>query len=994
MMRLAVPLIAISLLLLGCGKSKPPYPPDKAIKTFRLPEGFRIELAAAEPEVVDPVAFAFDERGRLLVVEMPDYPLSPDPKGRVKILEDRNGDGRFEHATVFVDGLHMPTGVMPWRNGVLITSPPDIIYAEDTTGDGKADVRKVVLTGFAATNPQLRVNGLLYGVDNWIYGAYPRVPTPRRYAKEFGDPGQPVTFPGQEGIPAVELRSRDFRFHPERLKVESVSGNSQFGNAFDHWGNRFTLWNNDHVRHVVVPAQTVARNPYFGAPPVQNSASDHENAATVYPVTENPFHIHDSQIGHFTSSCGLSVYTGGEFPEFESSSFTCEPVHNLVHCDRLVPNGATFTAKRAYQEREFLASTDAWFRPVFSSTGPDGALYVADYYRFTVEHPEYVPPELLKQIDFEPKHKVGRIWRVVHESQTSLRKADMANANTAALVGHLSDKNLWWRLTAQRLLVDRQDAAAVPALEKVAAEGESPLGRIHALWTLDGYGKLSDDLVLRAMGDPHPAVREHGVRLSEARIMTPVLQQKVLALADDSDDRVQFRVAAVLSALPPERSFQPLAKIALRHVEDQWFQVAALSGAADNPAVWHRQAMAHAGFASGESKGKAGFLERIASIASARGRDADIAAVLTPVAGNRSPGAAWWRAATLRGLAGGARPEGAARLAATQNLLVRCLVNEDPAVAEAALRFADRFDWRGHAAFGGLLRNAEAAASNEAATPELRAQALGALSLDPSGRSVELIGKYLDPKWPETVQVAAVGALARMADPRATGLLIERFRGFTGPMREVAVNAFFQDRSRLPVLLDAIGDGKVQTWALGPARTRQLMQARESEIRERAEKLLAEAQGGDRKAVYERYLPAIRMDGNPERGKQVFLNSCADCHRVGDIGHDVGPDLLSVTTHYKETLLANILMPNQAIETGYEEYLVETTDGRSITGILAKETPASLVLKRARGEEDVVQRASIAGMRSLSVSPMPEDLENNITIEQMADLLAYIKSLR
>ena len=596
-----------------------------------MPPGFRIELVAAEPDVVDPVAISFDESGRLFVVEMRDYPLDPAPKGRIKLLEDRDGDGRYEHSTVFAEGLHMPTGIMRWRKGVLVTCAPDILYLEDTNGDGRADVRRVVLTGFATTNPQLRLNGLLYGIDNWIYAAYPRLLTARRYAKEFGDRGRPIRFPDHPEVPAVDTRSHDLRFRLDEPRLEAISGNSQFGHTFNEWGERFTVWNNDHVRHVVVDARTANRNPFLPVANAMQSASDHENAAAVYPIAENPNYIHDSQIGHFTSACGLSVYTGANLPpDLQNSSFTSEPVHNLVHRDLLEPAGATYKARRAYEGREFLASKDAWFRPVFTTTGPDGALYIVDYYHRTVEHPEFVPPELLKDIDFQPRHQLGRIYRVVHESSKPMPKPALDRASARELVEHLSNPNMWWRINAQRLLVDRRDPSVVPLL---AREGKTPQGRIHALWTLEGLHALSPGLVLRALTDSEAMVRMHGARLSEGRLDHREIKSKLLELADDPEPKVRFQVAETLGLLPEQEAFPALKKIALRDGSDPWVQIAVLSSARDTTSLWYR--------ALGKN---AAFLRRIASVIGAKNDDREIAGVLSAAS-----------TATLEGLAEGLR---------------------------------------------------------------------------------------------------------------------------------------------------------------------------------------------------------------------------------------------------------------------------------------------------------------------------------------------------
>lgn len=416
-----VVLFLLSAALLSCGSEPgPPHEPDAALETFQLPEPFQIELVAAEPLIADPVAISFDAGGRMYVVEMADYPMGDTTDGRIRRLEDRDGDGQYETSKIFADGLHFPTSAMPWKDGILVTSAPDILYLVDTDGDGQADQREVVLTGFNPYNPQLRANGLLYGIDNWIYGAYPKVGPSRRHPEEFGQPGGPLHFPGKPEVGAVDVSElgTDFRFKPDEFIVEPSSGNSQFGNALDADGNRFMLWNSNHIRHSVVPYRYLTRNPYLSVPSAMEFPSDHENQSRVFPITEQPIYMHESQVGQFTSACGNSVYTGGKFPEqYEGAYFVCEPVHNLIHADFLIPKGATFVAKRALENREFLASTDPWFKPVFTTVAPDGGLYVVDYYRKYVEHPDYVPEGFEGQFDLRTGEGMGRIYRILPEGR-------------------------------------------------------------------------------------------------------------------------------------------------------------------------------------------------------------------------------------------------------------------------------------------------------------------------------------------------------------------------------------------------------------------------------------------------------------------------------------------------------------------------------------------------------------------------------------------------
>ena len=990
-------LVLIPLLLtLGCGSvQSPPHSPEEALSTFALPESFRIELVAAEPDVIDPVAMAFDAQGRLYVVEMRDYPYHPEPQGRVKRLEDRDGDGRYEQVSIFAEGLSLPNGVMPWKDGVLVTAAPDILFLSDTDADGVADERSVVLTGFAATNPQLRVNGPLYGIDNWIYVAYTRVPNPVRFAKEFGDRGGPIRFPGRTGAKSVKARSRDIRFRPDDSLVERVAGNSQFGNAFDAWGNRFTVWNNDHLRHVVVQEKYLVRNPYFVNPEAMKSVSDHEKAATLFQITTEPEYIHDSQHGRFTSASGISIYSGGLFPAgYEHTSFTCDPVHNVVHRDVLVPDGPTFTAKRAHEGLEFLASTDSWFRPVFTTTGPDGALYVVDYHRPVVEHPEYAPKEIVDYIEFEPPAQAGRIYRIVYEGSEPYEPPKLDEASSEELVDALSHPNGWWRTTAQRLLVERSDRLVESALQELARENNAVV-KLHALWTLDGLGSLSSDLVRDALLDPEPNVREHALQLAEGLLTAEELRREALRLAQDKSTKVQLQAACILGSFPDQRARRALEQLLADNIESPWFRTAVLSAAAANADAWLAKLLRRPGLLGKESEGKRTMLHDLASIAGTRQQDVQAAKFVEAVPRSYTVRGDWWRQAVLEGLREGfgqgekERP----RLAATQRGLLALLSNPGETVRVGALEALLRIDVEATPQVDSILARAASIAADSLAALEERVFAIRTLGLDRSGQYTTDIATLLGPAHPEGLQVAAVEALSAVRGPDATESLLEDWRSYTGPVRAAIIGELVGHTKGISALLDAVENETVQSWSLSRGRKRQLLRHADEEIRARAEALFGESARNERQAVYEKYRPALAYEGNVESGKEVFRDVCSECHRVGDMGSEVGPDLLSVVIRNRETLMTDILIPNESIEAGYEEYLLETNDGRSITGVMAVETPETVTLRRAKGEEDTIRRSNIASLRSLSVSPMPEDIEQGISVQGMADLLAYLKSL-
>lgn len=987
----------------GCSSAEPPYPPEAALQTFQVAPGFRIELAAAEPQVVDPISMAFDERGRLFVVEMRDYPIADEPLSRIKLLEDRDGDGRFEHSSVFVDGLHMAHGVLPWKGGILVACAPDILHFTDTDGDGRADQRKVILTGFAQVNPQLRINTPLYEMDNWIYAAYPRFGVGRRF-KQFSDQGQPIHFPGHPEIAPVDVfeRRSDIRFKPDKLQIEPVSGNSEFGQAFNARGHRFPSWNNNHLRHSVIEIRYLDRNPHLQVENVMQAVSDHGQPAPVYPITDDP-HLQDirqtrllKELGHFTSACGQSVYTGGRFPQpYDDAHFIAEPAHNLVHGDVVSARGATYTGAGAFGETEFLASRDSWFMPVFTTTGPDGALYVADFYRKIVEHPEWIREDFVDDHElFYAGQDRGRIYRIVHGETEPVKSPRLDQAGAAELVETLSHPNRWWRLTAQRLLIERQDPSAIPRLNKLAGSGATAEGRMHALWTLEGLGALDADLVLGGLGDERPEVREQAIRLGEFYLSDRRIVDRMMELTGDPDGRVRFQLACTLGELPPQDSFKPLLKIAHDHMEDSWFQVAALSAAAEDTVRWFQAVIENAEFTSQETDGRQLFLRRLTSMLGARQQARELTVVLAAARTAAWDADVWWSALSLEGLAEGlkrgAEPE--VNLSRRGQRILLELLSEPNRLGIAALAVAEEAPLSDTLQFRSLMRQAATVAADEGAGMEARVHAIRVAALDPARADYSLLARLLEPRQPEEIQMAATRALVVLPHPRSTEILLAAWRSFTATLRNAALDGMLKEPERVPSLLDAVEAGTVQPWTLRGARRGRLFRISEGETLERARTLLRSSPP-DLRVLMDQYGVAARTTGDIVAGGDVFSEHCSQCHKVGETGSEVGPDLLSLSGRTKYELLENILDPNSNIVPGYEEYLVETNDGRALTGVMASQGPATVTLRRSEGEEDTIARSRIASLRSLGVSAMPEGVQEDISVQQMTDLLEYLTNL-
>jgi putative membrane-bound dehydrogenase-like protein len=984
--------LPLSLALLAAADPGPgtppagPLSPKEELTTFRVPKGFRVELVAAEPQVVDPVAMAFDEDGRIFVAEMRGYPNGGIAEGRItsgqiRLLEDRDGDGIYETATVFADGLRFPTGVMPWKGGLLVANAPDILFLEDTDGDGKADRSRRLYTGFGLQNIQQLINSLQWGLDNWVYGV-------------AGNNGGTITSPEAPKMPPVPLNGRGVRFHPETPgSLEPTSGGGQYGLAPDEWQNWFTATNSQHLRHIVLPDHYLRRNPALAVSAVTLDIPDHGAACQVHRIspfeawrverTERRAKGPDAQRfpstelvpgGFITSACSPVVYAADLFPSaYRGNSFVCDPANNLVHRDVLEPKGATFTAKRGDADCEFLASTDTWFRPVHLSLGPDGAIYVLDFYREAIETPLSLPEDIKKKMNLESRGR-GRIWRVVPESfrRDPKRSAPkLRKAPTEELVKHLADPNIWWRLTAQRLLVERQDRAAVEPLARLARDADLAPGRAHALWTLHGLGALDDAAIEHALKDREPGVREQALRLADERLArSESLRKAVVALADDPSPRVRFQLAFTLGEADAPELTAALAKVARKDVADPWTQTAVLSSAGRSaPALLEA-------FARDRETDAAHlqFLTRLAALVAARNTDADLARVLA-LLGEPGDGARGvWQAALLSGLGQG--------LQNTSRPLSR-LWDEPPLSLKDAVAKALPFFQRAAT----TARDAKAPAADRAAAARL-------LGVGPYSLAAPALQDCLTPQSPADVQLAAVRALSVHDSAKVPDVLLSGWGGYSPALRREVLEALFARPARLAALLDALEAKKVLAGQVEPVRLEQLRRHPNAKLRQRAQALLAGQPSDDRRKVVEDYRAALELKGDAGRGKAAFKKTCATCHRLENEGVEVGPDLLSALRNKsKEQLLSDILDPSREVDPRYINYLVTTKAGRTFSGMIAAETASSLTLRRAEKAEDTVLRSQIDEVQATPKSLMPEGLEMQLSKQDVADVIAYLQTV-
>ena len=486
--------------------------PEASMHDIQIRPGFQIELVASEPLIESPIAFAWGPDGKLWVVEMGDYPMGVDgkgkPGGRVRVLEDTNGDGHYVKSTVFLDHLPFPTGIMPWGKGVLITAAPKILYAEDTKGDGRADLVKVLYSGFIEGNQQHRANGLLYGLDNWVWGAN-------------GNSGG-VVKSVKTGRP-VNIRGRDFRLKPDEGLIETTTGQSQYGHTLNDWGDWFGCDNSNPMFQFVLDEHYLRRNPHFAPPAALSQVSDVPGTAPVYPISPDLPRFNDYWALHrFTSANSVIVYRDDLFgPNFWGNSFVSEPVGNLVHREVTRRDGLLYHSSRAADEQksEFFASFDGWCRPTMLRVGPDGALWVCDMYRLVIEHPEWIPMEWQRKLDLRAGHDKGRIYRIWPVGTEPRKIPRLDRLDTAGLVAALDSPSGWQRDMIQQMLVQKHDPAAVGLLEQAALDSRRDVTRLQAMGALDGLGALNAKILQAALADPQPGIRRHAVRLSEPLLL-------------------------------------------------------------------------------------------------------------------------------------------------------------------------------------------------------------------------------------------------------------------------------------------------------------------------------------------------------------------------------------------------------------------------------------------------------------------------------------------
>jgi putative membrane-bound dehydrogenase-like protein len=963
----------------------PPVEPAKALATFQVQHGFRLEQVAAEPLVASPVDACFDENGRMYVAEMRDYPFSWEPTklnprgggkkdaGVIRLLTDTNGDGKFDRSTVFADKLTWPTSVCCYKGGVFVLAPPHLWYLKDTDGDGVADVRQIVFSGFLRDNVQAVTNSLKWSLDNRIVFAGGR------------NGGELV----RDGKKVFTIHGQDVSLNPATLEVAAITGGDQFGLSFDDWGNRYVCNNSNHIEQVVFEDRYLRRNPYLSVSETIRTIAKEGAAAPVFrrsppepwrvvrtrrrvsdpAILRTLPHTEQFAIGYFTSAAGITIYRGDAYPpEFRGNAFIGDVGGNLVHRKTLTRDGVLMTARRADENTEFVTSTDNWFRPVNFVNAPDGTLYIIDMYRETIEHPYSIPDDIKSHLDLQSGEDRGRIYRLAAPGPSPKPGPQLGGLSSLELVERLESKNGWQRETAQRLLFERQDRSIRPALERMVRQSSSALARLHALYTLRGLGLLSDELLTFSLTDVEPRIRAHAIRLCESHLWdSSALVAAIAGLADDADALVRFQLALSLGDARPGAAIEPIARVA-RHIEsDALLSTAILTSAAKIAGPVARRLLADEKFL--QQVAASSLLAELASIVGVQPDTAKAVDLLREIVAARTH--PQLQVALLQGLGKGLSQRGVSISA------ILALKETDKALGVAATA---------------LFTSAATIARDDARNPSDRTLAIGLLAFGPYVQVAPVLAGLLTPQTPPAVQSAAVSALDNQDDVAVGRQLLAGWKSFSPATRREVIDALLHRPSRRRDLFEAIEARTVSSSEIERDIKQLLMNHSNAIVRRQARKLFDADLPGDRAKIVADYQTVLAKSGKAERGRAIYERRCATCHRFGNNGHAVGPDLVSVQNKSPADLLIAILDPSREAQPNFVAYTLVTHQGTVYNGLIAAESAAGVTLRRAEGKEDRILRSQIDELVSTGKSLMPEGMEKDIPPDQMADLIAFIKS--
>jgi putative membrane-bound dehydrogenase-like protein len=987
-----------------------PMSPADSVRHMVTPADFEIKLFVSEKELGGkPICMNWDERGRLWVAVTFDYPneMQPAGKGRDRILicEDTDGDGVADKITVFADKLSIPTSIAFANGGVIVHQAPNTLFLKDTkssepgrsgakssepgrsraSGTDKADVRKVLFTGWHTNDTHAGPSNLHYGHDNWLYGM-------------VGYAG----FDGTVGGEKHSFRQGFYRFKPDGSKLEFLrnTNNNSWGVGISEEGILFgSTANGNPSVYLPIP------NRYYES--VRGWSARMLGSIAVspkfYPITDKIRQVDNH--GAFTAAAGHALYTARRYPQeyWNRTAFVTDVTGHLAATFVLEPRGADFVARYGWN---LLASDDEWCAPIMGEVGPDGSVWVIDWYNYIVQHnPTPAGYKTGKggayEIDLRDK-KHGRIYRLVPRNAKESKPMSLAGASPAKLVETLANDNLFWRRHAQRLLVERGNKDVVPALldllgkDTVDAIGLN-VGAIHALWTLHGLGALAGgDAKATAAAISALKNKSAGVRRNAVAVI-PRTEEGLQALLSSGalkDPEPQVRLAALLALSEMPGSVEGgKAVVAFLadsdNLNDRWLSEAAISAAAAHDLHFLKAVVG--------TKNATPRLRAVVTVVArhyALGAPVGSVAELLPALETADP--------ALTGTVIAALAEGWPRSKPVKldeksekslaGLFARLTGSSRTGLMQLASLWGSKALEK-HS--GAIVKSLLDAVGDEKLPDEQRlAASRQVVEFQPANEKVATaILEALTPRITPETSEGFIDALGKSRAPGVAEGLVERVPAWTPKVRVAAFRVLLARPESTRILLDAVEKGKVRPADLSLDQRQGLLAHPDGKLAEAARKLLAkggELPNPDRQKVIDELVPLTRLTGNAEAGKEVFKKNCATCHMHSGEGAKIGPDLTGMAAHPKSELLIHIFDPSRSVEGNYRVFVVETEDGRILSGMLTSETKTSLELVDARAERLVVQRSNVASITPTTRSLMPEGFEKQLSKDDVANLLEFL----
>lgn len=933
-----------------------PLSPEESLTKWELdlPEDYEIRLVAAEPLVCDPVDVVWDENGRMFVAEMRDYPLPNEGEpylSRIRLLTDSDGDGVMDKSVVWADEMDHVQGLLPMNGGLLATTRTAILFLKDTDGDDKADEIKPLFHSNEPRHNQLQVSSPRYGIDNNIY-------------LSNGLDGKEI-YPEGDPDKVLEFPRLNLRYDPREGGLKLSTGTGQYGGTLDAFGRHFFCSNRNPIMFAVMPHEAVKRTPLAAI------SVGHEDiqppGAPVRPIALS----HTTSAAHagtHTAACGIGVYTGDWLPDLTGDVFVCDPTAQLVTRNTLIPKGATFSAERVGEDREFLASGDEWCRPVQVRNGPDGALYIVDMYRRFIDHARFFPEEFSKSHYMRAGFDQGRIWKIAPkgESRTTAPLPDKPEE----LVAALSNPNGWTRTNAQRIIVEKQLKEVVPLLRETLADPETEPAMAHCLGTLEGLGELSAEDLCLAFETPWTfSTTEPALEFASEMELTQQLEKHILSFGNAESSRMRFLALSLFPDLP--WNVETLAKGIARSPEDTWFRKAVMSSIPDSAPSILSSLLKNETFLSKNNEGSGETLEDFARLTANLGNIEALQQTLALLEGDPK----WWHFEVVSGLSTGLRAS------PLKQKSVAALISAAPPELGEGVNTLQK-----------LLSSASEIALDRSRPEADRITALSLVAQQPWEEKTEIVEKLLQPSEAPAIQAAAVQMLSRDNRETVAQFFFDRWDSLAPtPLREALALITGNTKSGL-ALMKRMQAGEINPAIMPPMTRWSYGRSSNEEIKSLALELFGQASANRAKVIKEFGAALDSHPGDPAKGELVFQTAtCFTCHKVGEIGMDVGPSLNDVKIKPAEALLTDILDPNRAVEERWVSMTIETKEGRVLTGLVASEDSASVNLRLPGGLTESIPRIEIAKVSSTGMSLMPEGLEAAMSKEDMANLIAFLK---